>query len=219
MRRSFRKSFAFCTHVGLRMTTVNKTLCYYRGTLKLLNLVCLSRSHGKPESQRHLSLSSGNAVRRRHSCPTYLPGCLRKKALRTKRLTQCPAPGNLPKLRQYIMFNMNRKDAHLRQERFLRLYELYCDGLTYEQIGQQEGITRERVRQILHKGCTTEEFKKLKEMIDNRRSNTWRNKEIEHLLSVGNSCPQIAKLLGISVDAVKRVSAKRSKRLKAETVS
>ena len=118
-----------------------------------------------------------------------------------------------------MMFNMNRKGADSRRERFLRLYELYCDGLTYEQIGQREGITRERVRQILHKGCTTEEFKKLKEMIDNRRSNTWRNKEIEHLLSVDNSCPQIAKLLGISVDAVKRVSAKRSKCLKAKTVS
>ena len=117
------------------------------------------------------------------------------------------------------MFNMNRKGADSRRERFLRLYELYCDGLTYEQIGQLEEITRERVRQILHKGCTTEEFKKLKAMIDDRRSNTWRNKEIENLLIAGNSCTQVAKLLDISVDAVKRVSAKRNKRLKAQTVS
>ena len=114
------------------------------------------------------------------------------------------------------MFNEHRKGFESRRERFLRLYELYCDGLTYEQIGQREGITRERVRQILHKGSTTEEFKKLKEMIDNRRSNTWKNKEIENLLSVGNSCSQVAKILNISVDAVKRVSAKRNKRLRAE---
>jgi len=114
---------------------------------------------------------------------------------------------------------MQRKGAQERRDRFLRFYELYSDGLTYEQIGQREGVTRERVRQVLHKGCTTEEFKKLKEMIDNRRSNTWRNKEIENLLMLGNSCTQIAKVLGVSVDAVKRVSAKRNKRLKAQTVS
>jgi len=117
------------------------------------------------------------------------------------------------------MFNMNRKGADSRRDRFLRFYELYCDGLTYEEIGQREGITRERVRQVLHKGCTTEEFKKLKEMIDNRRSNTWRTKEVENLLATGSSCPQIAKLLNISVDSVKRISAKRTKRLKAQSVS
>jgi FixJ family two-component response regulator len=38
-------------------------------------------------------------------------------------------------------------------------------------------------------------------------------------LIAGNSCTQVAKLLDISVDAVKRVSAKRNKRLKAQTVS
>jgi DNA-binding NarL/FixJ family response regulator len=49
-----------------------------------------------------------------------------------------------------------------------------------------------------------------------RRQNSWRTREIENLLATGSSCPQIAKLLNISVDAVKRVSAKRTKRLKVE---
>lgn len=52
-----------------------------------------------------------------------------------------------------------------------------------------------------------------------RRQNSWRTKEVENLLETGSSCPQIAKLLNISVDAVKRISAKRSKRLKAQSVS
>ena len=54
------------------------------------------------------------------------------------------------------MFNMKRKGAESRRERFLRFYEFYCDGLTYQQIADKEGITRERVRQVLHKGATTE---------------------------------------------------------------
>lgn len=112
------------------------------------------------------------------------------------------------------MYNEHRKGAQSRRERFLRFYELYCDGLSYQQIADKEGITRERVRQILHKGATTEEFKKLKELIDTRRQNSWRTKEVENLLETGSSCPQIARLLNISVDAVKRISAKRTKRLK-----
>jgi DNA-binding CsgD family transcriptional regulator len=114
------------------------------------------------------------------------------------------------------MYNMRRKGAESRRERFLRFYELYCDGLTYQQIADKEGITRERVRQVLHKGATTEEFKELKRLIDVRRDNSWRTKEVENLLATGSSCPQIAKLLNISVDAVKRISAKRTKRLKVE---
>lgn len=112
------------------------------------------------------------------------------------------------------MYNMHRKGADTRRERFLKFYELYCDGLTYQQIAEREGITRERVRQVLHKGSTTEEFKKLKELIDARRQNLWRTKEVENLLEAGSSCPKIAAFLGISVHAVKRISSKRTKRLK-----
>jgi len=111
---------------------------------------------------------------------------------------------------------MRRKGAETRRERFLRFYELYCDGLTYQQIADREGITRERVRQVLHKGATTEEFKELKRLIDMRRDNSWRTKEVENLLDQGSSCPQIAKLLNISIDSVKRISAKRTKRLKVK---
>jgi len=99
-----------------------------------------------------------------------------------------------------------------RRERFQRLYEGYMEGKSYRELGSLFGLSAERVRQVL-KACASEtEMRNLRERIDNRCMNTWRAKEVCHLLDAGNSCSAVAKLLNISVDAVKRVSSKRRKR-------
>lgn len=99
-----------------------------------------------------------------------------------------------------------------RRERFQRLYEGYMEGKSYRDLGASFGLSPERVRQVL-KDCASEsEMRKLRERIDNRCMNTWRAKEVCHLLEAGNSCSAVAKILNISVDAVKRVSAKRRKK-------
>ena len=103
------------------------------------------------------------------------------------------------------------KTAAERRERFQQLYEGYMEGKSYRDLGALFGLSAERVRQVL-KACATEsEMRTLRERIDNRCMNTWRAKEVCHLLDAGNSCSTVAKLLNISVDAVKRVSSKRKK--------
>jgi DNA invertase Pin-like site-specific DNA recombinase len=103
------------------------------------------------------------------------------------------------------------KTAAERRERFQQLYEGYMEGKSYRDLGALFGLSAERVRQVL-KACATEsEMRTLRERIDNRCMNTWRAKEVCHLLDAGNSCSAVAKLLNISVDAVKRVSSKRKK--------
>ena len=103
------------------------------------------------------------------------------------------------------------KTAAERRERFQQLYEGYMEGKSYRDLGALFGLSAERVRQVL-KACANEsEMRNLRERIDNRCMNTWRAKEVCHLLDAGNSCSTVAKLLNISVDAVKRVSSKRKK--------
>jgi transposase len=106
-----------------------------------------------------------------------------------------------------------------RRERFQRLYEGYMEGKSYRELGSLFGISAERVRQVLHACATEAELRILRERIDNRCMNTWRAKEVCCLLDTGSSCRAVAKLLNISVDAVKRISAKRRKLLKVERVS
>jgi len=93
-------------------------------------------------------------------------------------------------------------------ERFVTMYEMYLDGHSYEKIGKRFGISRERVRQILKKRSSTDEYEKIRQRILNRRVNTWQVKEIASLISNGYSCREIAGILGCSVDCVKRVSSK-----------
>ena len=107
-----------------------------------------------------------------------------------------------------------------RRDRFLRLYELYLDkGLTLQQIADQEGISKQRVHQILVHEAKEPELAEIKKRADIAQRNSWRTKEIENLLATGNSCSQVAELLNISVNTVKRVSARFNKRLKCEAVS
>lgn len=107
-----------------------------------------------------------------------------------------------------------------RRERFLRLYDLYLnEGLTLQQIADQEGISKQRVHQVLVHEAKEPELAEIKKRADIVQRNSWRVKEIENLLTAGNSCAQVAKILNISVNTVKRVSAKFNKRLKCEAVS
>lgn len=107
--------------------------------------------------------------------------------------------------------------AEARRERFERIYTLYIhEGYTLQQIADQFGISKQRVHQILLKESQEPELLAVKKRADMLERNTWRTKEIEYQLEQGLSCPKIAALLGISVNVVKRVSARYRKAKLAE---
>jgi transposase len=104
-----------------------------------------------------------------------------------------------------------------RQERFERIYTLYIqEGFSLQQIADQFGISKQRVHQILLKESKEPELLAVKKRADMLERNTWRTKEIEYQLEQGLSCTKIAALLGISVNVVKRVSARYRKAKGAE---
>jgi len=104
-----------------------------------------------------------------------------------------------------------------RKERFERIYTLYIqEGFSLQQIADQFGISKQRVHQILLKESNEPELLAVKKRADMLERNTWRTKEIEYQLEQGLSCTKIAALLGISVNVVKRVSARYRKAKEAE---
>jgi transposase len=104
-----------------------------------------------------------------------------------------------------------------RRERFERIYTLYIqEGLSLQQIADQFGISKQRVHQILLKESKEPELLAVKKRADMVERNTWRTKEIEYQLEQGLSCTKIAALLDISVNVVKRVSARYRKAKRAE---
>lgn len=98
-----------------------------------------------------------------------------------------------------------------RRERFCQIYDLYLDGFSLRDIGQKLGISYERVRQILKLRSTVKEYKAIKEVADRRRSRTWQTTEALTLLNNGVSCSKTAKILGVSVSAIKRLSTQYNK--------
>lgn len=102
-----------------------------------------------------------------------------------------------------------------RKERFERIYILYIqEGFSLQQIADQFGISKQRVHQILLKEAKDPELLAVKKRADMLERNTWRTKEIEYQLEQGLSCSKVAALLGISVNVVKRVSARLNKQKK-----
>jgi len=96
-----------------------------------------------------------------------------------------------------------------RMERFERIYTLYIqEGLSLQQIADQFGISKQRVHQILLKEANEPELLAIKRRADIVERNTWRTKEIEYQIEQGLSCSKIAAMLDISVNVVKRVSAR-----------
>jgi transposase len=98
-----------------------------------------------------------------------------------------------------------------RRNRFLEIYERYLDGKSLRDIASEFKISYERVRQILKQGSTKEEFKKIREIANQRRLRTWETTEVTALLENGYSCSKVAKILNISLSSVKRVSAQYNK--------
>jgi transposase len=102
-----------------------------------------------------------------------------------------------------------------RKERFERIYTLYIqEGFSLQQIADQFGISKQRVHQILLKESKEPELLAVKKRADMLERNTWRVKEIENLLEAGNSCRQVATILCISINIVKRTSARLNKQKK-----
>lgn len=103
-----------------------------------------------------------------------------------------------------------------RKERFERIYTLYIqEGYSLQQIADEFGISKQRVHQILIKESEEPEMLAIKKRADMVERNTWRTKEIIYQLEQGLSCPKVAKLLDISVNVVKRVSALHNKSKRA----
>ncbi len=82
-------------------------------------------------------------------------------------------------------------------------------------IADEFKISKQRVHQILMKEAKEPEMLAVKKRADMVERNTWRTKEIIYQLEQGLSCPKIAKLLDISVNVVKRVSAIHNKSKRA----
>lgn len=102
------------------------------------------------------------------------------------------------------------KEARL--QRFERIYTLYIqEGLSLQQIADKFEISKQRVHQILLKEANEPELLAIKKRADMLERNTWRSKEIEYQIDQGLSCTKIAAMLGISVNVVKRVSARYRK--------
>lgn len=109
------------------------------------------------------------------------------------------------------MYNLNRAGAPERMERFNAMFKMYCEGKTYEQVGQHYGITRERVRQVLFRGADPEQAAILQELTQKRRLQASQQADkILSLLAEGQSRKQVAEALGVSIHAVKRVVSKTS---------
>ena len=106
-----------------------------------------------------------------------------------------------------------------RTDRFRQVYELYLDGMSFREIGVKFGVSHECIRQLLKRGSTVEEYKVLKMYADKRRGRTWQTTEAINLLNEGNSCSQVAKILGVSLSAVKRLSTEYNKKKKLEQIS
>jgi transposase len=85
------------------------------------------------------------------------------------------------------------------------------EGLSLQQIADKFEISKQRVHQILLKEANEPELLAIKKRADMLERNTWRSKEIEYQIDQGLSCTKIAALLGISVNVVKRVSARYRK--------
>ena len=99
-----------------------------------------------------------------------------------------------------------------RVERFERIYTMYVqDGLSLQQIADKFEISKQRVHQILLKEANDPELLAIKKRADIVERNTWRTKEIEYQIDQGLSCTKIAAMLDISVNIVKRVSARYRK--------
>lgn len=101
----------------------------------------------------------------------------------------------------------------LRRERFERMYSLCLEGKSYSEIGKEFGITKERVRQVLNKYATEDQFKQIRESVERRTLSSWFCSEILAQLEAGHTCSQVSKNLGCHISVVKRVSAKRRKKL------
>jgi len=96
-----------------------------------------------------------------------------------------------------------------RMERFERIYTLYVqEGLSLQQIADRFEISKQRVHQILLKESNEPELLAIKKRADIVERNTWRTKEIEYQIEQGLSCSKIAAMLDISINVVKRVSAR-----------
>jgi DNA-binding CsgD family transcriptional regulator len=107
------------------------------------------------------------------------------------------------------MYNEKRAGSQKRIERYKEMYSLYCEGLTYDQIGQRYGITRERVRQIFLRGASPEEAEHLQSLLRKRRLGASEQApQILKLLAEGKTQKQVAEAVGVSVFAVKRVAKK-----------
>jgi DNA-binding CsgD family transcriptional regulator len=104
-------------------------------------------------------------------------------------------------------------DVGLRKDRFERMYSLCLEGKSYSEIGREFGITKERVRQVLNKYSTEDQFKLIRESVERRSLSSWFCAEILAQLEAGHTCVQISKNLGCHVSVVKRVSAKRRRKL------
>jgi len=83
------------------------------------------------------------------------------------------------------MYNMHRKGAETRRDRFLRFYELYCDGLTYQQIAEKEKITLVAVFAAIHilkeRNGNAEQLDKVAEEIQNQIESKKKAKEEDQI--------------------------------------
>jgi transposase len=104
------------------------------------------------------------------------------------------------------------------RERFEAMYTDYLNGLSYSQIAEKHGLTRQRVQQVLREKATPDELAALRAAIDKRESSTWLHTEIRNLLDAGNSCRKVSEILNCGLSTVKRISVKR-KREQAAIVS
>ncbi len=109
--------------------------------------------------------------------------------------------------------NLTVNDLGLRKDRFEKMYSLCLEGKSYSEIGKEFGITKERVRQVLNKYSTEDQFKQIRESVERRSLSSWFCAEILAQLETGHTCSQISKNLGCHVSVVKRVSAKRRRKL------
>jgi len=107
------------------------------------------------------------------------------------------------------MYNEKRAGSENRIQRYKNMYSLYCEGLTYEQIGRRYGISKERVRQVLLRGASPEEAEHLQFLLRKRRLGASEQApQILKLLAEGRTQKQVAETVGVSVFAVKRVAKK-----------
>lgn len=106
---------------------------------------------------------------------------------------------------------LTKKHVQERRERFEAMYDMYLAGYSYRQIALQFSISAERIRQILHSCATPEQRIALHDEISKRRETSRQSKEIQYLLEAGNTCKSVAEILDVSIDVVKRVSARYRK--------